>query len=66
MHSNVGGLDRLLRIVIGAVMLIATMGGALPAWGWIGVIPLATGILSWCPAYPLLGFNTCPMKQQND
>ena len=59
MDKNVGGVDRIGRIAVGAVLLIATAMGMLPVWGWIGVIPLATGLLNWCPAYSLFGFNSC-------
>lgn len=62
MTKNVGSLDRLLRIVIGALLIL----GALMGWGvwmWIGVIPLATGLMSSCPLYSLFGFSTCPMQK---
>ncbi len=66
MTKNVGGLDRILRIVLGAILITATAMGALPAWGLIGLIPLATGLISWCPVYPLLGINTCPARDESD
>ena len=59
MQSNVGGIDRILRIVIGAVLVILTATGQLGVWGWIGLLPLATGLIGWCPPYSLLGLNTC-------
>jgi hypothetical protein len=62
MNTNVGGIDRILRIVIGAGLLAAAATGAIGAWGWIGLLPLATGLISRCPAYPLLGVNTCAGK----
>jgi hypothetical protein len=62
MKSNVGGIDKILRIVVGlALVAWAVMGG--PVWAWIGVVPLATGLIGWCPAYLLIGANTCPMKK---
>ncbi|MFN4341044.1 MAG: DUF2892 domain-containing protein [Azonexus sp.] len=62
MAANVGGIDKILRIVAGAGLVgWAAMGG--PAWAWIGVVPLATGVMGWCPMYPLLGMSTCPMKK---
>ena len=62
MKLNVGGVDRILRIGAGLGLVAwATMGG--PVWAWIGVVPLATGAIGWCPVYPLLGLNTCPMKK---
>ena len=63
MNTNVGGIDRILRIVVGLglVAWAAVLGG--PVWAWIGVVPLATGAMGFCPFYPLLGMNTCPMKK---
>ena len=63
MKSNVGGIDKILRIVIGAGLIGASVAGLLPVWGYIGIVPLATGLMGWCPAYPLLGMSTCPMKK---
>ncbi len=63
MKSNVGGIDRILRIVVGLVLIVLTVMGVLPVWGWIGVVPLATGAIGWCALYPILGINTCPMKK---
>ena len=63
MKSNVGGIDKILRIVVGASLIGATVAGLLPAWGYIGIVPLATGLMGWCPLYPLLGMSTCPMKK---
>lgn len=62
MKNNVGGIDKTLRIVAGIGLIGATAAGLLPAWGWIGVVPLATGVIGWCPAYPLLGVSTCSKK----
>lgn len=63
MKSNVGGIDKILRIVVGAGLLGATVAGMLPVWGYIGIVPLATGLMGWCPLYPILGMSTCPMKK---
>ena len=63
MKLNVGGLDRTLRIVAGAALVGLTLAGSIGAWGWIGVVPLATGLVGFCPIYPLLGMSTCPMKK---
>lgn len=63
MKANVGGIDRGLRIAAGVVLLGLAATGTVGAWGWIGIVPLATGLIGWCPAYPLLGMNTCPMKK---
>ncbi len=59
MQCNVGGIDRTLRIVIGAVWIVLAIVGVIGSWGWIGILPLATGIFRFCPAYPLLGIKTC-------
>jgi hypothetical protein len=62
MKANVGGIDRILRIVVGlALVAWALMGG--PVWAWIGIVPLATGAVGFCALYPLLGINTCPTKK---
>lgn len=63
MKSNVGGIDRILRITVGLVLIALTLTGTIGLWGWLGLVPLATGALGFCPAYPLLGMNTCPMKK---
>ena len=63
MAANVGGIDKILRIVAGAGLVGCHGDGMLPVWGWIGIVPLATGLMGWCPAYTLFGMNTCPMKK---
>lgn len=65
MNANVGGIDRILRIVVGLVLITMAATGTIGAWGWIGVVPLLTGLIRWCPIYPLLGMNSCPMKKSN-
>ena len=63
MKSNVGGIDKIIRILAGVALIAwALMGG--PVWAWIGVVPLATGLLGWCPAYTLFGMNTCPLSKK--
>ncbi|MGP0172956.1 YgaP family membrane protein [Pseudomonas sp. NCHU5208] len=62
MNANVGTLDRSLRIAVGLILIALSLAGVIGLWGWIGVVPLATGILRYCPIYPLLGINTCKMK----
>jgi hypothetical protein len=64
MKTNEGTIDRALRILAGLVLIALAATGTVGVWGWIGVVPLATGLLGWCPAYTLLGINTCPMKSQ--
>ncbi len=63
MAANVGGIDKILRIVVGAGLIGSTVAGLLPVWGYIGIVPLATGLMGWCPAYTLLGIKTCPAKK---
>ena len=58
MKCNVGGIDRMLRMVVGLVLIGLAVTGNVGAWGWIGVIPLATGLFRFCPVYPLLNINT--------
>ena len=63
MKTNVGGIDKILRIVVGIALIAMAALGVVGAWGWIGVVPLLTGLLGTCPAYSLLGVNTCPMQK---
>ena len=64
MKTNEGGIDRILRIVAGLALLGLMATGTIGWWGWLGVVPLATGLIGWCPVYTLLGLNTCPMKSK--
>lgn len=61
--KNVGGIDRVLRVVVGLALVVAAASGMIGVWGWIGIVPLATGTLGFCPAYKLIGLNTCPLKK---
>ncbi|MNY80051.1 hypothetical protein D3C86_2209410 [compost metagenome] len=63
MTKNVGGIDRILRILVGVALIAAAAMGSIGVWGYIGVVPLLTGLMGWCPVYTLLGLNTCPMKK---
>jgi len=62
MTANVGGIDRILRLVAGLVLIALAATGVVGAWGYLGVIVLATGVFRFCGAYTLFGVNTCPMK----
>ncbi len=62
MKSNVGGIDRVLRIVVGLALIALTLTGAIGVWGWIGLLPLATAAMGFCPLYTVLGFSSCPVK----
>lgn len=64
MKMNVGSVDRILRIVAGLVLIGLTLAGQIGVWGWIGVLPLLTGIFRFCPAYTLFGMNTCSMNKK--
>jgi hypothetical protein len=59
MKVNVGGLDRILRIIIGFVLIGLMLQGMIGVWGWIGLVVMATGLFSFCPAYRLFGIKTC-------
>jgi len=63
MKINEGSIDRVVRIVVGLVLISLVFIGPQSPWGWIGVIPLATGLIGWCPAYTLFGIDTCKMKK---
>lgn len=62
MSTNVGSIDRVLRIVVGLVLLSLVFVGPQTPWGWIGIVPIVTAIVGWCPAYTLFGIKTCPTK----
>lgn len=62
--KNVGGVDRALRIIVGLALIIAALAQYIGPWGWIGVIPLATGLIGMCPLYKLFGFSSCPIENK--
>lgn len=68
MKVNEGGFDRILRVVVGLALIAGVFfgdqfgAGFLNPWGWIGVVPLVTGLIGWCPAYAIFGLKTCPIK----
>lgn len=64
MKSNVGPLDRLLRLIAGAVLIALVFVGPQTPWGWIGLIPLATAFVGFCPAYRLLGICTAKKNKE--
>lgn len=63
MKTNEGTLDRALRVVAGLVLVGLAATGKVGMWGYIGVVPVLTGALGFCPLYTLLGINTCPMRR---
>jgi hypothetical protein len=62
MNQNVGGIDRILRIVVGLALIVLAATGTIGVWGWLGVIVLATGVVGICMPYTLFGFSTCAIK----
>ena len=64
MKCNVGGIDRILRILVGLALIALAATNTVGVWGWIGVVPLLTGIFKFCPAYTLLGLKTCSPSQK--
>lgn len=63
MKANVGTIDRALRVIAGLLLIALSLFGVIGLWGWIGIVPLATGLFSFCPAYRLLGLSTCKRCQ---
>jgi len=61
--KNEGTVDRALRVIVGAVAISLVFVGPQTAWGWLGLVPLITGLVGNCPVYSLLGINTCGIKQ---
>ena len=64
MKVNVGTIDRVLRITAGIVLIALAATGTVGLWGYIGIVPLLTGLFRFCPVYPLLGLNTCPLDKR--
>lgn len=62
MTCNVGTIDRILRTIIGLGLISLVFVGPHTPWGWLGIIPLATAAIGWCPPYALLGLSTCAAK----
>ncbi len=62
MKINVGTIDKILRIVVGIALVGWALSGG-PLWAWIGIVPLATALIGWCPAYAVFGISTCPLKR---
>ncbi|MDD2747811.1 MAG: DUF2892 domain-containing protein [Acidithiobacillus ferrooxidans] len=55
--------DRLIRVIVGIVVIALVFVGPKTPWGWLGLVPLITGLVGWCPAYTLLGIRTCPLRK---
>ncbi len=63
MKLNEGGLDRILRIAVGLAVLSLVFVGPRTPWAWLGLIPLLTGVIGFCPLYAVLGLNTCGVRK---
>ncbi|MBA3069491.1 MAG: DUF2892 domain-containing protein [Hyphomonas sp.] len=61
--TNEGTIDRALRVIVGLVLISLVFVGPKAVWGWVGLVPLITGLVGTCPVYSLLGISTCPMKK---
>jgi hypothetical protein len=64
MPHNIGTIDRILRIVVGVILIALVFVGPQTPWGWIGLVPLVTALIGWCPAYRLFGLRTCPLHKE--
>ncbi len=62
--KNVGGFDRFARIIVGIALIVLSYTGYIGTWGYIGIIPLITGLFSRCPLYALIGLSTCPLSRK--
>ena len=63
MKTNEGGIDRALRVIVGLAVLSLAFVGPRTPWGYVGLVPLLTGLVGFCPLYALLGINTCPARR---
>ncbi|MFQ5582653.1 MAG: DUF2892 domain-containing protein [Mariprofundaceae bacterium] len=63
MNANVGAIDKMVRVVVGIVLIALAMTHVWWPWGWVGLIPLGTALFSWCPVYKVFGLNTCPAEK---
>lgn len=64
MTKNMGNADRVIRVVLGLVLLSLVFVGPQTPWGWIGIVPLVTAAIGSCPLYAILGIKTCPASRQ--
>lgn len=62
MTRNIGNAERILRAIVGLGLISLVFIGPQTLWGWIGIVPLATALIGWCPPYALFGINTCGTK----
>lgn len=66
MKKNEGNLDRILRVGVGLGLLSLIFVGPQTMWGAIGIVPLLTGLVGFCPLYKIMGFNTCPLSTKTE
>jgi hypothetical protein len=64
MKLNVGTIDRIFRVILGVALIALTLSNQIGVWGWVGLVPLLTGAISFCPLYAVLGINTCPLQKK--
>jgi hypothetical protein len=62
MKRNIGGIERIVRVVVGFIIISLAFWGLKTPWAYLGIIPIATGLIGWCPPYALLGISTCKVK----
>lgn len=63
---NVGNIDRIIRVIVGLGLISLVFVGPETLWGWLGLLPLATAVVGYCPPYALLGLNTCSTKSSDE
>lgn len=63
MPCNEGKIDRLLRVIVGLALISLVFVGPKAVWGWVGIVPLLTGLVGFCPLYTILGINTCKVNK---
>ncbi len=59
MKVNMASWDRIIRVVVGLVLIALSLSGTIGPWGWIGIVPVVTGLIGMCPLYSLIGISTC-------
>jgi len=64
MNKNVGGIDRILRVVVGLLLIALAATGTVGVWGYVGIVPIVTAAIGWCPAYLPFGFSSCKTRSE--
>lgn len=62
MQTNVGGIDKVIRVIVGILLIALAAMGIIGVWGWLGIVPLLTGLFNFCPVYTLFGIKTCKVS----